>query len=135
MLVTWFFSLFVWTQGKPDNEDIILNENAGEQVFNGNCPLCRENQAENIDLEVGYRARVWGNLQYKVFFFSYTTREKELNAKVRICKECMKHYLLVSRFKLLSIFYKNPSTIVLEKKYGYLRGLKFPYEKWNITQY
>ena len=57
----------------------------------------------------------------------------ELRTKVKICDSCKKKYLSISKSKFLFLFYIDPSIKLLKKRLGYLRGIKFPFEEWNIS--
>lgn len=130
----YFFVRFVWLLGTSSGDEILFKESVIKNINKNYCPYCGSNQASNSFLEIGYRKRLWSDFVYKVYYIKYSTRMNELTTKIKICHSCEERYFLVSKYKLLSVFHINPSIKLLKRKYGYLRGIKFPFEKWNISR-
>lgn len=129
----YFFIRFLWLLGSSHDDELYFKESVLRNINSNICPLCSLEQVSNSTLSIGYRRRKWSDFLYKVYYIKYSYRNIELTTKVRICKSCEHNYLLISKQKLLSLFHVNPSIKLLKRKYGYLRGIKFPYEKWNIS--
>lgn len=123
-----FFSIY----GDPDSSEVIFNNISKLHIDKKICPICRVRESSTHLLSVGYRKRFW-KIAYRIFYITYSFEVNELTTKINICDVCKDRYLFLSNYKILSIFYRNPSKRVLKKKVGYLIGLQFPFEKWNIS--
>ncbi len=133
-LITFYiFVRFLWILGTETDDEISYKKSAIRNINKGICPLCGFNQASDSFLEIGYRKRKWSDFLYKVYYIKYSTRIIELTTKVKICDPCRQKYLKVSKSKFLFLFNINPSIKLLKIRYGYLRGIKFPFEEWNIS--
>ncbi|MDR3668562.1 MAG: hypothetical protein P4L35_17100, partial [Ignavibacteriaceae bacterium] len=106
---------------------------AQKNILNGVCPLCGRNKSTISSLEIGYRRKFWNILSYNIIYIKYSVNAQQITSKINICTSCKNNYLLLSRFKILTIFKINPSIKVLKRKLGYLRGLRFPYAKWHVS--
>ncbi|MBK6912532.1 MAG: hypothetical protein IPJ03_19390 [Ignavibacteriales bacterium] len=132
-LSLYFFIRFLWVLGCSYEDEIHFKESVLENVNNNICPLCGKEKISDSNLTIGYRKRIWSDFEYKVYYIKYSTDIIEITTKVQICKSCGKNYLSVCEQDLFAIFHVNPSIKLLKRKLGYLRGIKFPFEKWNIS--
>ncbi len=133
LLAFYIFIRFLWILGNETTYEISFKKSALKNINESICPLCGLSNVSDSFLEIGYRKRKWSDFLYKVFYIKYSTRIVELTTKIKICESCKQKYLLVSKSKLLSLFHINPSIKLLKIRYGYLRGIKFPFEEWNIS--
>jgi hypothetical protein len=115
----------------PKDNFLLFKENISESIEKGRCPFCKSHRVNGDKLRVGYRKALW-EIYYKVFFIEYSKDYLQLTASLPICIKCKNKYLLVSTYKILSLFTRNPSKKVLKRKIGFLRGLKNPYESWHL---
>ncbi|MFH1528434.1 MAG: hypothetical protein ABIJ40_14460 [Bacteroidota bacterium] len=123
---------FIWRLGIPQSTAINYKQRAIESLNKNICPLCNRNSYSTKQLKIGYRKRIWDEINYRFVYLSYSTSVHEIQTYVNICHSCVKKYSLVSKFKTMSLFMRNPSKKLLKRKSGYLRGLRFPFELWHI---
>jgi len=110
-----------------------FTEQAIQNIMRDICPLCGKNKSTNALLSIGYRRRSYSDFEYRVFYIKYKVSKEELSYKINICAPCGNEYLKICKSRILFLFHQNPSKKVLQGKPGYIRGIKFPFEKWNLT--
>jgi hypothetical protein len=133
ILSAYFIVRFIWLLSVSQQEGIIFKKQTIENINSSICPLCGKNNFTNALLTIGYRKRRYSNFDYRVFYIKYSVSSEELSYKINICSTCRDEYLRISKSKLLFLFYPNPSKKVLKRKAGYSRGIKFPFEEWNLS--
>jgi hypothetical protein len=133
LLFTPLFIKLIWLLADPKDNSLLFKENISESIEKGACPFCKSHKVNGDKLRVGYRKALW-EIYYKVFFIEYSKDYLQLTATLPICFKCKNKYLFVSRYKILSLFTRNPSKKVLKRKISYLRGLKNPYGSWHLIK-
>jgi hypothetical protein len=121
----------LWLLATPKNDTLKYKEKAIKLQANDICPLCSLNRLSNNQLKIGYRKRYW-EFEDRFTSFSYATSNAELFERINICTQCSEKYKSHSK-SLLKLFFKNPSKILLKRKYGFKRGIVYSFELWNLT--
>jgi hypothetical protein len=115
-----------------DNE-ALLNDKARSALTVGACPFCGMHRAQSHSLKVGYRRHHLSKFAWMIFWFEYSISSSEFYVKLPICEECRRKYIESCEAKFpRNRLWGNPSMIVLRRKTGYLRGVKYPMETWNL---
>jgi len=132
-LISYIIIRFIWVLGEPVNKDIKYKPIPYKLFKNGICPFCGHRKYSQKKLKIGYKKKYW-EIHYRVFYIKYSTSFNQLDECINICSKCERRYLFYSKYKIFSLFSKNPSNKALKRKIGYTRGLRFPFEPWNIIE-
>jgi len=124
---------YLWVLGTPINNDIKFNASSAKLLNKGICPFCGKRNYSPKKIKVGYRKRYW-EFHYRVFYIKYRITTDNFNKFVNICHKCESRYLFYCKYKIFSLFARNPSKKILKRKYGCIRGLEYPFESWNIKE-
>jgi hypothetical protein len=132
-IIACIYLLFrlLWLLGESEDNEIHFNSSSQKNTINGICPLCGLNKPNASWLVIGYSRRCW-KIEIKLFL-NISFSVKEITTRINICTSCKNKFLLLCKFKILSILKLNPSIKVLKRKLGYTRGLYSPYEVWHLS--
>jgi hypothetical protein len=115
-----------------DNNIVLIKPEAQSSIMKGICPFCHENHFTDEVLKVGYRKPKSDYYSKDPESRNWDISLEYLTISLPICEKCKEKYLLLCKFKLFARIGLDRSYCVLQRKLGYLRGLQFPFESWNI---
>lgn len=125
---------YYWIIADPENNVVLIKSEAQFSIIKGLCPFCHENHFADDVLRVGYRRPQLDYFAYKILWIEWKDSLNELTESLPICERCKKKYLFLCKFKLFARVGLDRSYYVLERKIGYFRGRRFPFESWNIQK-
>jgi hypothetical protein len=130
--IAYFSGYLFWMLAYPLNGAVHLNSEARNSLEHGRCPICRLNHLEDHRLQVGYSKPRFQFVEWTWYGFRYRFWVDELAVHLPICNGCCKRFLNAASKTFPSVLMRNPSKLVLRRKYGWLRGVQFPFLASNV---
>jgi hypothetical protein len=131
LLFAYCMACLIYLTADPIDEEILQTPQTIGSLSKSICPFCNTNPISPYTLKVGYRKGLH-NFKYCGFWFEWSRSYREIYSRIPICEHCHAKYLNSCSRKFLPKAMRNPSKIVLQKKLGYRRGLKYPFETWLV---
>ena len=130
--IAYFSGCLFWMLAYPLNEAVHLNSEARNSLELGRCPICGLNHVDEHRLQVGYRKPRFQFVAWTWYGFRYRFWFDELTVYLPICNACCKQFLNAASKSFPFVLMGNPSKLVLRRKYGWLRGVQFPFLASNV---
>ena len=123
-----------WIMATPRDESVSLKPRASAAKEKGLCCVCGKNPQGSRTLKVGYRKPTERALNFQVVDALYFGEglADDIQVFVPICDDCFRRYMFLSKLRFFSLLGLDRSFRVLEKKPGYVRGLRYPFDPANI---
>lgn len=123
-----------WIMAAPRDHSVSLKSRASAAKEKGLCCVCKKNPQGSRTLIVGYRKPTERALNFQIVDALYFGEglADDIQVSVPICDDCFRKYMFLSKLRFFSLLGLDRSFRVLQKKPGYVRGLRYPFDPGNI---
>ena len=131
--ITYWLACFFFVTAEPIDEKVLQTTKTIDSLAKSTCPFCQEEPISAATLKVGYKRGRYSDFKYMIILISWNHAYQEISSRIPIGESCKARYLKASsRFMFLPRGMRNPSKTVLKRKWGFRRGLVFPFEPSNL---